>query len=211
MALNEKIVTIRKENNLIQEEFAQRLFLTRQAVSKYERGLSYPSIDTLKLISKEFNISISELLEVNKENKSSIYKPLGYKQFWFIGLYSIYLFFVIFVIIMLNLNYQNAELVSLILSNILCFAFLLMIVYMLIKTIFPLKKVLVEYNDYSLKIKTLIKTREINYDDIDSVQIKTHGKLNSGTLIIYTNKENYEIYPLKNLNEIKTIIDQIML
>lgn len=211
MALNEKIIKIRKENNLTQEEFAQRLFLTRQAVSKYERGLSYPSIDTLKLISKEFNISISELLEVNKENKSSIYKPLGYKQFWFIGLYSIYLFFVIFVIIMLNLNYQNAELVSLILSNILCFAFLLMIVYMLIKTIFPLKKVLVEYNDYSLKIKTLIKTREINYDDIDSVLIKTHGKLNSGKLIIYTNKENYEIYPLKNLNEIKTIIDQIML
>ena len=106
MALNEKIITIRKENNLTQEEFAQRLFLTRQAVSKYERGLSYPSIDTLKLISKEFNISISELLEVNKESKSSIYKPLGYKQFWFIGLYSIYLFFVIFVIIMLNLNYQ---------------------------------------------------------------------------------------------------------
>ena len=95
MALNEKIIKIRKENNLTQEEFAQRLFLTRQAVSKYERGLSYPSIDTLKLISKEFNISISELLEVNKENKSSIYKPLGYKQFWFIGLYSIYLFFVI--------------------------------------------------------------------------------------------------------------------
>lgn len=153
MALNEKIITIRKENNLTQEEFAQRLFLTRQAVSKYERGLSYPSIDTLKLISKEFNISISELLEVNKENKSSIYKPLGYKQFWFIGLYSIYLFFVIFVIIMLNLNYQNAELVSLILSNILCFAFLLMIVYMLIKTIFPLKKYLLNIMIIALKLK----------------------------------------------------------
>ena len=77
MALNEKIIKIRKENNLTQEEFAQRLFLTRQAVSKYERGLSYPSIDTLKLISKEFKISINELLEVNKENKSSVYKPLG--------------------------------------------------------------------------------------------------------------------------------------
>ena len=153
MALNEKNITIRKENNLTQEEFAQRLFLTRQAVSKYERGLSYPSIDTLKLISKEFNISISELLEVNKENKSSIYKPLGYKLFWFIGLYSIYLFFVIFVIIMLNLNYQNAALVSLILSNILCFAFLLMIVYMLIKTIFPLKKYLLNIMIIVLKLK----------------------------------------------------------
>ena len=211
MALNEKIIKIRKENNLTQEEFAQRLFLTRQAVSKYERGLSYPSIDTLKLISKEFKISINELLEVNKENKSSVYKPLGYKQFWFIGLYSIYLFFVIFVIIMLDVNYQNVELVSLILSNILCFAVFLMIVYMLIKTIFPLRKVLVKYNDYGLKIKTLRKTREIKYDDIDSIQIKTHGKFNSGKIIIYSNKENYEIYPLKNLNEIKTIIDQIML
>lgn len=79
------------------------------------------------------------------------------------------------------------------------------------KNNFSIRKVLVEYNDYSLKIKTLIKTREINYDDIDNVQIKTHGKLNSGKLIIYTNKENYEIYPLKSLNEIKTIIDQIIL
>lgn len=33
MALNEKIIKIRKENNLTQEEFAQRLFLIRQAVS----------------------------------------------------------------------------------------------------------------------------------------------------------------------------------
>lgn len=86
-----------------------------------------------------------------------------------------------------------------------------MILNMLIKTIFPLNKILIEYNDYNLKIKTLRKIYEIKFEDIESIEIKPLGKLNSGRLIIYTKKDRYEVYPLKNLNEIKTIIDQIML
>lgn len=85
MGLGEKIINLRKSHNLTQEELAKRLFVTRQAISKYERGVCFPSIDTMKLISKEFNISINDLLEVNKENKSIKYKPLGFKQQGFIG------------------------------------------------------------------------------------------------------------------------------
>lgn len=57
MNLAEKIIKIRQENNLTQDEMAQKLFVTRQAVSKYERGISYPSLDVIYLISKEFKIS----------------------------------------------------------------------------------------------------------------------------------------------------------
>ena len=67
IGLSEKIINLRKSNNLSQEELAKRLFVSRQAISKYERGVCFPSIDTIKLISKEFNISINDLLDVNKK------------------------------------------------------------------------------------------------------------------------------------------------
>lgn len=210
MGLGKKIIDLRKSNNLTQEELAKRLFVTRQAISKYERDISFPSIDTIKLICKEFNISLNELLDINKENKSLTYKSLGIKQQWFIALYIFYLFFVSYFIIIFNINYNTIGLMILILNNIL-FAFLfIMIFYMLIKTIFPLNKILIEYNDYNLKIKTFHGIKEINLEDIESIEIKTRGRLNSGRLIIYTNKDKYEIYPLKNLNQVKTIIDQII-
>ena len=43
MNIGEKIIKIRKEHNLTQEEMANELYLTRQAISKYERNISYPS------------------------------------------------------------------------------------------------------------------------------------------------------------------------
>jgi transcriptional regulator with XRE-family HTH domain len=54
--------TIRERNNLTQDVMAEKLFVTRQAVSKGETGESIPSTDTLKLISKEFGVSIDDLL-----------------------------------------------------------------------------------------------------------------------------------------------------
>ena len=122
-----------------------------------------------------------------------------------------FLFFVSFIIVILNINYENADLVSLILSDFILVLVFSMVLYMLIKTIFPLNKILIEYNDYNLKIKTIRKVKEIKFEEIENIEIKTHGKLNSGKIIIFTNKEKYEVYPLKNLNEIKTIIDQIIL
>jgi transcriptional regulator with XRE-family HTH domain len=58
------IKDIRKKNNLSQDEMAAKLFVTRQAVSRWENGETIPNIDTLKLISKEFNITINELLNL---------------------------------------------------------------------------------------------------------------------------------------------------
>ncbi|MBR2650057.1 MAG: helix-turn-helix transcriptional regulator [Clostridia bacterium] len=60
--VGEKIAGYRKNAGLSQEELADKLFVTRQALSKWERGISIPSIDTLLEISKMFSVSPEELL-----------------------------------------------------------------------------------------------------------------------------------------------------
>lgn len=62
MEFNEKLQQLRKRKNLTQEELAKLLFVSRTAVSKWESGRGYPSIDSLKAVSKLFAVSIDELL-----------------------------------------------------------------------------------------------------------------------------------------------------
>ena len=53
---------LREKNGLTQESMAERLFVTRQAVSRWENGETIPNIDTMKLISQLFGILIDDLL-----------------------------------------------------------------------------------------------------------------------------------------------------
>ena len=62
MEAKDIILNIRKKHNLSQDEMAEKLFVTRQAVSRWENGETVPNIDTLKIISKTFGISINTLL-----------------------------------------------------------------------------------------------------------------------------------------------------
>jgi len=62
MELNEKLQELRKQKQLTQEELAEILFVSRTAISKWESGRGYPSIESLKAISKFFSISVDELL-----------------------------------------------------------------------------------------------------------------------------------------------------
>ena len=78
MELSEKIQKLRKERGLTQEEFAELLFVSRTAVSKWETGRGIPSMDSLRMIAKFYNITLDELLsaqdilvaakEENREN-----------------------------------------------------------------------------------------------------------------------------------------------
>lgn len=79
MEFNEKLCELRKNKGLTQEELAQALYVSRTAISKWESGRGYPSIDSLKEISKFFSVSIDELLSgekiisiAEKENKSNL-------------------------------------------------------------------------------------------------------------------------------------------
>lgn len=62
MELNEKLQRLRKQKGLTQEELAERLYVSRTAVSKWESGRGYPNIESLKTIAKVFGISLDELL-----------------------------------------------------------------------------------------------------------------------------------------------------
>ena len=65
------IENLRKKNNLTQNELANKLGVTYQAVSKWETGKNIPDIGTLKEISNLFNVDINDLLEGNIKNKQN--------------------------------------------------------------------------------------------------------------------------------------------
>lgn len=62
MEFNEKLQELRKSRSLTQEELADALFVSRTAISKWESGRGYPSLDSLKQISRYFSVSIDELI-----------------------------------------------------------------------------------------------------------------------------------------------------
>lgn len=61
MKFNEKIACLRKEKHFSQEELAEKLSVSRQAVSKWESGSSYPEMDKLLLMCKIFDCNLEEL------------------------------------------------------------------------------------------------------------------------------------------------------
>lgn len=62
METKEVISKLRTEKGLSQEELAQKVFVTRQAVSRWETGETVPNTETLKLLSRLFDVSINTLL-----------------------------------------------------------------------------------------------------------------------------------------------------
>ncbi len=62
MEFHEKLAALRKSKGLTQEELAEALYVSRTAVSKWESGRGYPSIDSLKAISRFFAVTMDELV-----------------------------------------------------------------------------------------------------------------------------------------------------
>ena len=66
MEFNKKLQELRKQKGLTQEELAEKLYVSRAAISKWESGRGYPSIDSLKLIARFFSVTVDELLSSNE-------------------------------------------------------------------------------------------------------------------------------------------------
>lgn len=110
MELYKKIQTLRKERGLTQEELANMLFVSRTAVSKWETGRGIPSMDSLQMIAKLFNISIDSLLSADEiimvaknENKESISRY----AFFINGIFNVFAAITLFLpLYKLEINHQ---------------------------------------------------------------------------------------------------------
>ena len=62
MEIQQVLKTLREKHHLTQEQMAERAMVTRQAVSRWENGETQPNTDTLRILSREFGVSINTLL-----------------------------------------------------------------------------------------------------------------------------------------------------
>lgn len=62
MSFADNLKQLRRDKHLSQEELAELLHVSRQAVSKWEQGIGYPEVENLLLLSRELNISLDQLL-----------------------------------------------------------------------------------------------------------------------------------------------------
>jgi len=76
MTFHEKLRECREESGLSQNDIAERLSISRQAVSKWERGINEPDIETIVRLSDIYNVTIDQLLRADL----SIVKRLAVKE-----------------------------------------------------------------------------------------------------------------------------------
>ena len=76
MNIGKKIKDLRQENNLTQEELANDLGVSFQAVSRWENGMSYPDIEILPILANMFDITVDDLLEVDVHKKEKEIKKI---------------------------------------------------------------------------------------------------------------------------------------
>lgn len=105
------IKKLRTENHLTQQELADKLFVTDKAISKWERGLSFPDVALLEKISDIFNVNIDELLNIsNQKMEEYIKKENKRKKKKIILFFSAII--IIFIIIIIKNKYFGYKMVK---------------------------------------------------------------------------------------------------
>ncbi len=72
MQVGKQIQHYRKEKNLSQDDLAEIIFVSRQSISNWERGATYPDIQNLLLLSKVFEVSLDQLIKGDVETMKQI-------------------------------------------------------------------------------------------------------------------------------------------
>jgi len=119
--LSEEIKKIRKEHNLTQQELADRIYVTRQAISKWECDKAFPSPDVINKIKEEFSVNLNELISEEEVQSSIVNNSVEIKKLKkstkvLLIICSALLVFVLFIIFMpssklidIELRYQESE------------------------------------------------------------------------------------------------------
>ena len=83
MTFGERLKKMRTEQGFTQDELAEKLYVTRTAISKWETDRGFPNIDSLKQIAELFNISVDELLEEEeKQNQRQQEEKVSKRLSW---------------------------------------------------------------------------------------------------------------------------------
>lgn len=86
MTFGEKLKRLRNDNGMTQEQLAEKIFVTRTAISKWETNNGYPSIDSLKAISNLFGTGIDDLIsDKDIENKKVLDEKIA-RRFYFVAI-----------------------------------------------------------------------------------------------------------------------------
>ena len=80
MDFSEKLLTLRKANNLKQEQLAEKLEVSRQSISKWESGQATPELEKIVAISAAFNVSTDYLLKSSEIDDLSVKTEMLEKQ-----------------------------------------------------------------------------------------------------------------------------------
>ena len=185
------IYDLRKKYNLTQAELANRLHVTAQAVSKWENGRGVPDIELLKKLSEEFDVSISELIEKEKNSKKN-------NKIWLVS--SAILVVLIVITITLLITIPNDD-ESFTFSSLVCdndsFSINGVIAYDDAKRSVYISNI--SYCDKVLEEPQAIAVECILYETIDSeeVEIAKYGSLdevsNSNYISAYLDKVEFNI------------------
>lgn len=70
------IASLRKENGMTQLELAEKMFVTDKAVSKWERDISCPDVNTIPKLAEVFGISVDELMQIKAKSQEEDKKNL---------------------------------------------------------------------------------------------------------------------------------------
>ena len=93
------IKELRTNNNLTQSDFAQKYNVTYQAVSKWENGINLPDISLLRKMSKDYNVSLEDILDGEKGNKKN-------RKFILLGLLLVVLVVIVFIIVKRDKSFE---------------------------------------------------------------------------------------------------------
>ena len=156
MELGNRIKKFREKINLSQEELAEKVYTSRQTISNWENDKTYPDINSLKLLSNIFDVSLNNLIEGDIESMKKIVEENDIKGFKMLSW--------IFTIEMLIMTLSAYPLMKL--TGIIGIAIWILFTIITIVTAFSLERIKKQYNIQTYKeIIAFYERKELSHDE----------------------------------------------